>query len=209
MEIKAFISRCQKQRYWGKIERKYHCKLKEDVKSTDLHHNDYMITPFCHLRFVRRFLKRQNIKESDAIIDIGCGLGGMLIFFKKYPFGLVSGLECSREIAEGAKENMQHIQPKPEIIVGDAITYNDYDRFNYFYLFNPFDDEILQDFIKNIEISFVRKPRRLTVIYVNVHNELAFLKDGFTIIAKYGGNAFHHSKSIIMVKDIEYCTGGR
>jgi SAM-dependent methyltransferase len=108
------------------------------------------------------------ITATDAIIDYGCGKGGILITLAKYPFVKITGVEISPELVEIAKNNIEKLNLKNiEITCCDASEFKQLDDFNYVYFFDPFPAVVMLDVIKNIEESIRKVPRRVTIIYLN------------------------------------------
>lgn len=99
------------------------------------------------------------------MIDIGCGKGALLWVFSKYAFGQIAGLEYSKALCEICSENMKKLDLNVDIINGDANFYNDYDRYNYMYLYNPFQGAIMTNFINNLHECIVRSSRKIRIIY--------------------------------------------
>lgn len=131
---------------------------------------------------LKRFLRSEHITPDDAIIDVGCGKGRMVYFFSKFPFGQVAGLEYSQEVYETAKKNMVRLGNRGGILLiqGDAKFFSDYDKYNYFYLFNPFHGDIMEGFLNNLKESIARKNRRVTIIYFNPRDADILENVGFT-----------------------------
>jgi SAM-dependent methyltransferase len=109
-----------------------------------------------------------SITQDDAIVDFGCGKGGILISLSKYPFSKITGVEIDPELIEIAKNNIRKLKIKNVAIeYSDAATFNKLDEYNYFYLFDPFPCNVMQDVINNIEKSIRENPRKATIIYLN------------------------------------------
>ena len=109
-----------------------------------------------------------NITPEDAIVDFGCGKGGVLISLAKYPFAKVTGVEISLELADIARNNIRVLAlRKVGIECCDAAEFKDLDAFNYFYFFDPFPCVVMRDVLKNIEGSIRKVPRKVTIIYLN------------------------------------------
>jgi SAM-dependent methyltransferase len=108
------------------------------------------------------------ITPDDAIVDFGCGKGGILISLSKYPFSKIAGVEIAPELAEIARGNIRKLKIRNvEIACCDAVEFDRLNRFNYFYFFDPFPAVVMQDVIRNIEKSIAEKPRKVTIIYLN------------------------------------------
>jgi len=61
----------------------------------------------------------------------------------------------------------------------NALLYKDIDQYNYFYFYNSIQGTTLKKVIKLIKESLDRKPRQITIIYVNPIERNKFLKSGF------------------------------
>lgn len=109
------------------------------------------------------------IDTDDAIFDFGCGKGGALILADYVGFRKTGGIEFDRELYKIAIKNMNSIgMDTSGILCGDAqLIEEDLDQYNYFYFYNPFVGDTLINVIHNIEKSFDRKNRKITLIYRN------------------------------------------
>ena len=106
--------------------------------------------------------------DHDAILDFGCGKGGAMVSFLDYGFKKVGGVEYETKIYEVAKENFNRLGIKNEIELLNEDARNvkeQLDSYNWFYFFFPFDKEIFTVVIDNIKASFMRKKRKIHIIY--------------------------------------------
>ena len=64
---------------------------------------------------------------------------------------------------------------------GDALVYDDYDEYNYFYLANPFNASVMAPFLMHLKESLSRNPRTIYVLYLLpiLHN--MFINEGFKV----------------------------
>lgn len=109
-----------------------------------------------------------DIAPDDAILDFGCGKGGILISLSKYPFSKIGGVEISPELVKIAQENIRKLGIRNVAIeCGDAAKFKDLDGYNYFYFFDPFPEIVMQDVLRNLEQSIIDRPRTITIIYLN------------------------------------------
>ena len=133
---------------------------------------------------IRKYL-RGKVTDNDAIIDIGCGKGRMLYFFSQFPFRLVDGLEYSQAMIEIAENNLAILRKLHRgveairVFQGDATLYDAYDEYNYFYLFNPFEEIIMTQFLRHIKESSARNPRDIHIIYHHPMHSALFIAEGF------------------------------
>jgi SAM-dependent methyltransferase len=115
-----------------------------------------------------RIMANFKISPTDAIVDFGCGKGGILISLSKYPFSKIVGVEISPDLVEIARKNIEVLKLKNVTIeCCDAAEFDHLNEFNYFYFFDPFPAVVMRDVIKNIEKSIKENPRKVTIIYLN------------------------------------------
>lgn len=115
-----------------------------------------------------RLMDHFKIGPSDAIIDFGCGKGGILISLSKYPFSRITGVEISPDLADIADKNIRKLGIKNVTVeCCDAAEYQHLEPYNYFYFFDPFPGVVMQDVLRNIEQSVMDRPRKVTIIYLN------------------------------------------
>ena len=114
-------------------------------------------------------LKQFYIDPEDAIFDFGCGKGGALILADYAGFSKIGGVEFDKELHEIAVKNMKSLgMDTSGILCQDAqLIEEELDQYNYFYFYNPFVGDTLLNVIHNIEKSFDRKNRKITLIYRN------------------------------------------
>ena len=76
----------------------------------------------------------------------------------------------------------RRIKEAVRVFQGYAALYDAYDDYNYFYLYNPFNEVIMTPFLQHVKESAARNPRDIHIIYHNpVHHEL-FAEEGFTFV---------------------------
>ncbi|MBO4365339.1 MAG: class I SAM-dependent methyltransferase [Eggerthellaceae bacterium] len=101
------------------------------------------------------------------LLDVGCGTGRVLAYFLHQGFpGKVTGVELDSELAEVAQSwTLGH--NKARVLVGDVLNL-DLSEYTDFYLYNPFDSDVLQQFIAAVEHQ-VKRP--CTVIHMSDNGE--------------------------------------
>jgi len=100
-----------------------------------------------------------------------------------------------------ARENMRKMNVDAEIIHADAMIYDDYDEYNYFYMYNPFGGEIIQNVIQSINNSITKIPRDVHVIYCNpVYGDM-FIQAGYKIEKSFRKNLFFTEDAIVYSKN--------
>ena len=109
------------------------------------------------------------INPDDAFLDIGSGKGFILYSAYKAGFSRVHGIDLSAELCRIAYENMKtlKIAGKATVECMDAAEFKNLDGYSFIFMNNPFSGVVMEKVIHNIELSLMRKPRGLTIIYLN------------------------------------------
>ncbi len=108
----------------------------------------------------------------------------MLAVAASYGFTKITGIEFAKELYDEAIKNIIPVQQKfPDkifnVIYTNAIDYKIENDTNVFFFFNPFDEIVMLNVVKNILRSLKEKPREVYVVYLNpVHKEI-FMSAGF------------------------------
>ena len=134
-------------------------------------------------KYLANVLNKLEINESDSIMDIGCGKGSVLRILTKYPFRKICGIEVSDTLTIICKKNMKKINDKRVTIFNlDAREFENYKQYNYFYMYNPCSEEILNPIIQKI----VKQSNLETkIIYNNPVHENILIENGFINMAEY------------------------
>ncbi|MDR3704381.1 MAG: class I SAM-dependent methyltransferase [Paludibacteraceae bacterium] len=141
--------------------------VKESELGIPLDLNPYHYVPGGNV-YLKKVLKRLRIKETDSIIDLGCGLGSPMLYMSKFPFKKISGVEFSKELYLGCKKNFEKLNyPHVSVLYGDAGDFNSFDEYNYIFMFNPFGLVTMKRVLENINQSYAQNPRIITLIYKN------------------------------------------
>jgi SAM-dependent methyltransferase len=118
--------------------------------------------------YLEPILRTLDITPADSVVDLGSGKGGALLTMVRYPFARVDGVEISPELAEISRINLARAAiTKSEVYCCDAAEFPDLDSYTFIYMFNPFPPSVLERVMENLNASIVRRPRPLTVIYMN------------------------------------------
>jgi hypothetical protein len=122
--------------------------------------------------------------DRDTLLDIGSGMGRVLVVAATKPFRRVIGVEISPELAELARENLRragrHLRCEVELEIADARSYHIPDDVTIIHIFNPFTGETLARVGGNIRAFLQRTRRPLTIIYGNPAGfEAMFFSEGW------------------------------
>lgn len=124
--------------------------------------------------------------SNDAVFDYGCGKGEALLLFLKSGIGTVGGVEYDEELYNTMIDNYNKSGiPTTNMIHGDAaLIYEELDKYNYFFMYNPFQGSTFERVIKNIEESWQRNRRYITLIYSGPYCHSAVVEDGLFTLSK-------------------------
>jgi len=117
---------------------------------------------------LKKVLRKYSINENDAILDIGCGKGKAMYLMSFFPFGKIHGYDLSKELVQIANRNFEKLGlPQCQAFHANAMEFDDYDEYNYFYIFNSFPQSIFEIMMGHILESIQRNPRNVRFIYLN------------------------------------------
>lgn len=140
--------------------------------------------------------------KDDAVFDFGCGKGGALLLFYSAGIPLVGGVEYDEKIHNIAIGNFRKMRINScDILHGDAaLITKELDKYNYFFMYNPFQGKTFNHVIANLEDSYKRKNRMMYIIYSGPYGHNSVIKNG---IFKYSKTV----KTDYAVKNVRiYCT---
>jgi precorrin-6B methylase 2 len=137
--------------------------------------------------------------EDIALIDLGCGKGKVLcVWSKMFPkIQKIMGVDYSPHLIEICTENLHKISANNVQVICDNVAevnlpYND--NINIFYLYNPFDEEILVKFLNKF------KSTNSIIIYTNpVHIDI-FYKKGFKKI--FEKKSWHPNAAYVLLANM-------
>ena len=125
-----------------------------------------------------------NISKINHLLDIGCGKGRAICVAAAKGCKQVSGIDISKALCMDALQNLTVIQQQhpallAKVILKDAFQYEIPQDVDCIFLFNPFDEFLMEGVVKNIKKSIALHPRKMTVIYANPIYKSLFTDTGF------------------------------
>jgi predicted RNA methylase len=126
----------------------------------------------------------RSINENKNITDFGCGKGRAMVIAAHYGFENITGIDFAKALCNAAEQNIKNTEllypsVKFNIIHDDVVNYKIKKDQTVFFFFNPFDEVIMVQVVKNILSSFKENERKIYIMYANpVHKEI-FLSAGF------------------------------
>ena len=123
-------------------------------------------------------------KASGTLVDFGSGKGRIMAVAAFYGFENIKGIEFAPALSAAAERNIELIRAKyPDtnfsIITENAVNYKVEKEDSVFFFFNPFDEKIVLQVVKNILDSLKYFPRKIFVVYINPMHKEIFESAGF------------------------------
>ncbi|MGN6250011.1 MAG: hypothetical protein ACTHNG_16780 [Ginsengibacter sp.] len=177
----------------------------ENIESENLvHASIYQASSYYLIEKAFSFFENE-IKDG-AFVDFGCGKGRVLIMAAHFGFKKINGIEFSQKLCVDAEANVDQVEALFantvfKILNEDAAGYRIENDQNFFFFFNPFDEVVMLEVVKNILLSLKQNPRKIFVIYINpVHIEI-FLSAGFD--EEWHFRKMEYLEFSILSKDVE------
>jgi SAM-dependent methyltransferase len=144
-----------------------------------------------HPSVARQVLERLPIQNHSeyTFVDLGSGMGRMLLLAAEYPFRKIQGVELAVELHLQAKQNIsrcRHVGRRCtdiESINADVSEYRFPNGKLALYLFNPFGPEVLAKVLANLAASIAEQPRHVIVTILNP--KFAFVADAMPYLRLY------------------------
>ena len=110
-------------------------------------------------------LREAGVNSKSRLIDIGCGKCALMQQISKHFKCInVDGIEISKQLVEiGRKNLLKEGVIGSEVFLGDARFFEGYDRYDYFYMYNP----CCKDMTEKIIDKILAARKRGTLIYNN------------------------------------------
>lgn len=130
---------------------------------------------------------RDMFPEEKNLLDAGCGKGRVLVAAAHYGFTNLTGIDFAKELCREAEYNLQKTKKKLpgfnyKIICDDILNYAISRDQNTFFLFNPFDEDILEKFAANINESVRQFPRTTYFLYASPKHLDVLEKKKYTVV---------------------------
>ncbi|MDO4261464.1 MAG: class I SAM-dependent methyltransferase [Eubacteriales bacterium] len=115
-----------------------------------------------------KVLEHFPVKVEDSILDIGCGKGKAMYLMSRLPFGTIRGYDLSGRLVDIANDNFHRLGVgQCHAFQANAMEFDGYDDFNYFFIFNSFPQEVFEVMMGRLVESLKRKPRKCVFIYLH------------------------------------------
>jgi hypothetical protein len=136
-------------------------------------------------KYLTSLLKDLSLTNSDNILDIGCGKGSAILRMTQFKFNSIAGIEIAKQNAEAAEANFEKLGiENVHIFNVDAIKFDGYNNYNYFYMYNPFPEIVMQVVISRM-LNQITIGKKITIIYNNPVCHKTLLSAGFMLSKVY------------------------
>ncbi len=149
------------------------------------------------------FFTEIKLSTFHHFVDIGCGKARAMCVAAAFGINKISGIELSKELYNAAKANIQiteqnYSSAEIQIYNNDAFYFAIDDDVDCIFMFNPFDETIMNGVMENIETSLDNNPRDMTIIYINPMEKHVLLEWGYEEIFHYKKK--HYLEGSVFVK---------
>jgi SAM-dependent methyltransferase len=143
---------------------------------SDPRFNGYSPTP--HFLFYRLLRQIKVDYSKSTFIDFGCGKGKALLLAARLPFKRIIGVEVSSVLIGIAEDNLETYRgirrcKTIELVRCDARDFRLPQERAMYYFWDPFEGELMQQVLLNIENALATEPRDIYILYFKpVHRNL-------------------------------------
>ncbi len=150
-------------------------------------------------RPLQQLFERLALPRTGTFVDLGAGKGRVLILAAQYGFPKVVGVEFSEALCQVARRNLEESHrrnPWPgqvDVVHADVVAYAIQPDDCTFFLYDPFNAEVLAQVLENLRRSLAAHPRRLCLIYnAPRHHDVVAASGLFAprVDHEIGGNEF-------------------
>lgn len=147
--------------------------MRDKYSSNDSSLNGYARTSTNSLKNLFSFV---DIREK-SFLDIGSGKGAVVYDTFQLGANISHGLEYNKKLHDIAIENFKRLNCSEFCISYnvDARTFNSFNDYDVFFLFNPFNNEVYSEVIENIKSQIVNNLMKKWIIAYGKANENAIL----------------------------------
>jgi SAM-dependent methyltransferase len=124
--------------------------------------------------FLRYLFKKQPVAFEDFVfVDLGSGKGRVLIEAAAFPFKRIIGVEFSKRLHLVAEELVARYEARNASTSRIELQYKSATEFapplenTIFYLYNPFDADILSKVMQHLHLSLRQMHRQILIVYLN------------------------------------------
>lgn len=167
------------------FDRRYGVRTAGRIEASELGLNEHSCLGYRPAGWLslRRTLSPREVTDRDVFVDLGSGMGRVVLQAARYPFRKVIGVEISEILHDIARENIDRSRQRLrcrdiELVHADVLDNELPDDVTVVFLYNPFQGQGFATVIERLLQSVERNPRPLRIIYVNPVEERLLLSTG-------------------------------
>ena len=138
-----------------------------------------------------------------CFIDLGCGMGKVLLLATEYPFRQVLGVEYAPELAAICEKNLREDRAAGDrrchaasVVVADAAEFSFPNGPLAVFLFNPFGPPVLASALKHLRRASGAQSSEIYVVYHNAEHAQLVHEAGFTQVWANDGDRIYKLSQI-------------
>ena len=144
--------------------------------------------------------------REKSLIDVGSGKGRVMVAAAHYGFKNITGVDFAKELCAAAERNINKIKKKfPgttfKIFCKDILNYAINADDKVFFLFNPFNKEIMEKFLEKIDRSVKEHRRTIYFIYANPQQKEILIQKSYQEI--FSIKKLNRLEGVILLKQAE------
>ena len=143
---------------------------------------------------------------EKSLIDVGSGKGRVMVAAAHYGFKNITGVDFAKELCRAAERNINKIKPQfPgttfDIFCNDILNYPIKAVDKVFFLFNPFNKEIMEKFLEKIDRSVNEHRRTIYFIYANPQEKEILVQKNYQEIFRI--RKLKRLEGVILLKQVD------
>jgi len=154
------------------FDRKFGIRTSRRVTKSDLGYDNPLVNKYAptDYRGFMKVMKRVRIRPGeDVFVDLGSGMGRVLIMAGLFPFRKIIGVEMSPELIRQAAENIDRARkkltcPDIELVESSLTEYTLPPEASILYFYVPVRGEMLSRVLQGIHDAALAAPRKVTFV---------------------------------------------
>jgi len=119
---------------------------------------------------LRELFRRLEVSPHDVFLDVGSGMGRVVLMAARRPFKRVIGVEQNGDMTAIARRNVETARGRfacrdVELVTADVLDWEVPADVSVVYVYCPFPEQVLEGFMERLLASIDRRPRTVRLIY--------------------------------------------
>ena len=132
----------------------------------------------------------RTLSSGDTIVDLGCGKGRAMVVAAHFGFKKLIGIDFAKELCIEATRNMERTKDTINdidwrVICGNVLNYPIQRDDSAFFMFNPFDEGTINQFLDKLDASSSQNPRKIWFLYASPVHAAALQKRGYEMMYRH------------------------